>query len=183
MEEPEVKYDIYVNDWDPDLKNPGVRPFGASYRFDINGDSINDLLYEVNNWSKWYDSSGYDVFYIVNLEWIKSIDSTLSIAINRDTNSFLFEEDEMILNSTMWTDDISIFSRVYWRHPSHNNMIYYHAPFDKNYGIGHIAIRRIIGNDKYYGWIKLKVDSKETVFYESGFNRVPNVPIRIGQRE
>lgn len=178
---PAVQYDIYVNDW-----NPGLIPGWYSYNpLDIIGDGQTDLKLSFYGDVQWYDSSGYDVYFISHYDVLELVDTTFKIATYNDTINYnLFTTNELIQPSVKWEKGVILYGKRWWDHSNSNsNVEYYSYPFEVNNGDGYLALKREINGDVYYGWIHANVKPDTVTFYESGFNKIPNVPIQIGQTQ
>ena len=58
IQDPNVQYNIYVNDWNPDMVvSTSVFPL------DINGNGQTDFSFHTAETTQWYDSLGYDVYF------------------------------------------------------------------------------------------------------------------------
>lgn len=179
--EPTIQYDIYVNDWNPDLVSTGNQ-----IDLDLNGDGKMDYEFETHSGSNWYDSAGDDVYYIWNYEVLDNylLDTTFKIATYNDTTEHtLFVQGEMINENALWESNPYLYGKRWWDHPNFNNVEFYYNPFEVNNGDGYVGVKRSVNGKIYYGWLKLKVEPYKVTFYESGFNQIPNVPIRIGQTQ
>lgn len=178
--EPAIQYDIYVNDWNPDMVvSTSVFPL------DINGNGQTDFSFQAIETTQWYDSLGYDVYFKFRYEGIIPMDTTFKIALFKDTLNFnLFGNNEMINTSANWGSSAILYEKGWWDHSNSNSFVErYSSPFEVNNGEGYLALKREVNGDVYYGWIHLNVQPDQVTFYESGFNQIPNVPIRIGQTE
>lgn len=178
--EPTVQYDIYVNDWNPDLVSTG-----AIVNFDLDGDGQRDIAFSALEQTLWNDSSGYDVYDRARYEILEIVDFSFKIATYNDTvNSNLFVQNELINSFSRWESGLTLYGKRWWDHSNSNsNVEFYYNPYEINNGEGYLALKREVNGDVYYGWIHLNVQPDQVTFYESGFNQIPNVPIRIGQTE
>lgn len=180
---PTVKtYDIYVNKWNPDttISNSVLTPL---FRLDLDGDQNLDFTYEQHTWSQWHDSSGYDVYSIRNLQGISFTDTNFSQAYYSDSNALsVFHNGDLIPLNADWKTSSYSYAIKYWLHPSFRTIEYFTYPFENSGGLGYVAVRKQVGSDYFYGWINLKVEKDQVTFYETGFNRIANEPIRVGQK-
>jgi len=175
-----VQYNIFVNDWNPDLVG-----YSSGIPIDVTGGGQLDINYRVYGAYQWYDSAGHDVYFIARYEVLELIDTTFKIAAYNDTiNPNLFAINEMINPSAKWESGLTLYGKRWWDHSNSNsNIVHYYNPFSINNGEAYLAITRNLNGDIYYGWVHLNVQPDMVTFYESGFNQIPNVPIQIGQTQ
>ena len=183
VELPISKYDIKVIELDTIITYPSYSWQAKNYNIDLDIDGKNDVNFTVNHHSFTTDFGTFIGYSNIYFSGISSVDLDYSFAIYNDTlNTNLFEEGELITPNSKWNTAPTIY---FFRHEYVSSGLIINKltnPFIHNYGF--IAIRKIVDKDTYYGWAKVSVDPKSSLsIYECAFNRVSNIPIRIGQKE
>ena len=180
IEEPEKLYDIYVKDF-----NLKITEINKTIGFDINDDGEFDCNYSSRVYSNGFDSAGYLVVNVFDSRYFSGSDSTVEVTMYLDSlDNKLFKIHDIINEDGKWLRSNKLYYKRYWKHYGGNITIeIWDFPYYENSGIGYVAIRRRIGDDFYYGWLRLGVQDDIFTIYSSAFNRIPNVPIQIGQKE
>lgn len=178
--EQEILYDVYYKEY-----NETYSQNVGQIEFDLNNDGNEDCYFSNYYYIQSYDSMnlGKIVSDVVDKKYFGGSDSLCEVALYSDTTiKSLFGVGESLNGIFNWVKSERISKIIYTKHYGGNVTIYESdLPFKETEGKGFLAIRLIIGNNYYFGWVHIGVNNYEFTIYSSAINRIPNVPIRIGQ--
>jgi len=159
---------------------------GQQTKHDLNGDGVFDSKTQLYIGSIPEDSAGITIYRQIVASELKldTWKSTFKFEMYADqTNQLLFKEGDLIDNQSLIKKHfVNLYINETTKHPDATYLTKYEYPFEATNGFGYIAVAYTVDEDIYYGWIKIKAAYKSLIMWESGFQKMPNTPIRIGEK-
>ena len=177
------KYDIYVDVLDTTWICQSVLGPYDNLFIDVDEDGINDLYFKALSATFSTDFGTFIGYSYIYYFGINGLGSSYNFALHKDSvSNQLYEEGYLISDSTNWAGDFEFYFFQHEYTSSNSIIKKFRDVFHGN--MAFVAIKKIVDQDTYYGWIRLKVNPKISLtIYEIAYNRIPNQPIRIGQTE